>query len=414
MKTFLQQGDKMSYKLTNNNTVFIPQIDYKGDDRDFNYLTGMKFIPFQTTMMIADASTLAGGALSGDGFLYVGCSDTIPMEDLEKVSAMSDLADLHKQLGKLSPRKKKKLLKKMEQSYSDTYNIAMNKFIEWCVDSDLSRSMIKYFMNTVPTVNDEGEALTREDWCYITECLFARETQYDKVQPNTFPVSTLNPIRNFEAMTDAKFLFFLCNIKGKIPHLLCVVHSEKENYYGLDDIPYYEFSYLPNAITAVLHPSQIDEMPMWLGHLNKRLKGAILAIDSNKKTPNGKDIQIVIEVLDYCNGYVHLVAHHHDENRGPAIRIKTDKGDITAPANQYRWWVPLDQLVAQGSDRRLMTVDFGSVPMDVAFLSGMKRDEMMRSCSILCALVPLAKNKTKSQQDLWVGDRKEMKAEVRK
>jgi len=401
-----------NYKLTNNNTVCIPQRDYKGRDRMFNYQTGYKFIPFQTTMMIADAMTLAGGALSGDGFLYVGCSDTIPMADLEKVCAMSDLGDFEKKLNKLSPRKKKKLLSKYKKSYTDTYNIAMNKFIEWCVDTGMTKALFKYFMKSVPEVNSEGEPLEREDWNVITELFFAMETKHDnKVQPDTFGVSTLNPIRNFEEMTDAKFLFFLCNIKGKQPHLLCVVHSEKENYYGLDDINYYEFSYLPNAITSVLHPNQIDEMPMWISHLKNRLKGSILSVDSKKDGSNGKDIQIVTDVIDYCNGYVHIVAHHNDKQVHD-IKVATANGDITAPKNQYRWWLPLDEAVAQGSTISLMTGDFGSKPMDVAFLSGMARDEMMRSCSILCALLPCGKNRTQSRGDVW--GTQDFKAEVKK
>ena len=401
-----------NYKLTNNNTVCIPQQDYKGRDRMFNYQTGYKFIPFQTTMMIADATTLAGGALSGDGFLYVGCSDTIPMADLEKVCAMSDLNAIDKQMKSLSMKKQKRLMNKYKQSYSDTYNIAMNKFIEWCVDSGMTKAMFKYFMANVPSVNSEGEPLEREDWNIITELFFAMGTTREKqVQPDTFGVSTLNPIRNFEAMTDAKFLFFLCNIKGKPPHLLCVVHSAKENYYGLDDINYYEFSYLPNAITSVVHPSMIDEMPMWINHLKQRLKGSLLSVDSNKKGSSGKDIQIVSDVIDYCNGYVHIVAHHND-TQPHDIKIATAKGDITAPKNQYRWWLPLDEAVQAGSTISLMTGDYGSTAMDVAFLSGMRREEMMRSSSILCALLPCGKNRTQSRGDLWGAD--DLKCEVKK
>ena len=401
-----------NYKLTNNNTVCVQQQDYKGRDRMFNYQTGYKFIPFQSTMMIADAMCAVGGALSGDDFLYVGCSDTIPMADLEKVCAMSDLNALDKQMKSLSMRKKKRLMNKYKQSYSDTYNIAMNKFIEWCVDTGMSKALFKYFMKSVPEVNSEGEPLEREDWNVITEMFFALETRYDnKVQPDTFGVSTLNPIRNFEGMTDAKFLFFLCNIKGKPPHLLCVVYSEKENYYGLDDINYYEFSYLPNAITSVVHPSMIDEMPMWISHLKQRLKGSILSVESKKKGSNGKDIQIVTDVIDYCNGYVHIVAHHNDTQQHD-IRIATAKGDITAPKNQYRWWLPLDEAVQAGSTVSLMTGDFGSKPMDVAFLSGMRREEMMRSSSILCALLPCGKNRTQSRGDLWGAEN--LKCEVKK
>ena len=402
------------YNFTNNNTITIPQYDYKGKDRQFNYHTGYKFIPFQTTMMIADATTLAGGALSGDGFLYVGCSDTISMKELETICAMSDIDAIQKQLAKLSPRKARKLAAKYKKSYADTYNIAMNKFIEWSVDTGMTDALMKNFMKSVPKTDNDGNPLDRDSYKIITEMFFAMETKHKtQVQPDTFMVSTLNPIRNFEEMTDAKLLFFLDNIKGKMPHLLCVVYSEKENYYGLDDIPYYEFSYLPNAITSVFHPAQVSEVPMWLSHLRQTLMGTLLKVDSNKKGKSGIDIQIVTEVIDYCNGYVHLVANHQDENY-VGVTIKTEDGDITAPKNQYRWWVPVDDAVQQGSTMSLMTGDFGSKPMDVAFLGGMARDEMMRSSSILCALLPCGKNKTSSRQDLWTGGGKEMKAEIRK
>ncbi len=401
------------YNFTNNNTITIPQYDYKGQNRMFNYQTGYKFIPFQTTMMIADATTLAGGALSGDGFLYVGCSDTISMKDLETICAMSDIDALTKQLSKLSQRKARKLQAKYQKSYADTYNIAMNTFIEWCVDTGMTDALMKNFMKEVPKTDNDGNPLDRDSYKMITEMFFAMGTKHEhQVQPDTFMVSTLNPVRNFEEMTDAKLLFFLDNIKGKMPHLLCVVYSEKENYYGLDDIPYYEFSYLPNAITSVFHPSQIGEVPMWLSHLRQSLQGTLLKVDSKKKGKNGLDIQVVMEVLDYCNGYVHLVANHQDDQY-QGITIKTEKGDITAPKNQYRWWVPVDDVMKQGSSIGLMTGGFGSKPMDVAFLGGMARDEMMRSSSILCALLPCGKDKTSSRQDLWSGG-KEMKAEIRK
>ena len=152
------------YNFTNNNTITIPQYDYKGKDRMFNYHTGYKFIPFQTTMMIADASTLAGGALSGDGFLYVGCSDTISMKELETICAMSDIDAIQKQLSKLSHRKARKLQAKYQKSYADTYNIAMNKFIEWCVDGGMTDALMKNFMKEVPTTDGEGKPLEREDY----------------------------------------------------------------------------------------------------------------------------------------------------------------------------------------------------------------------------------------------------------
>jgi hypothetical protein len=408
--------EKMKYNFTNNNTITVSQRDYKGKDRKFNYQTGYRFIPLQTTMMIADDATLATGILSGQGFLYLGCSDTISMADLKTICAFSDQAEVAKKLQKLSPRKRKKFERQLSKSYNDTYNIGMNEFIKWCVSNGLTQAMIKHFLDKSEKDIAEGMGgeVTDADWAYLTEVFFCMETGAEGLNPHLFNLATLNPVRNFEGMTDARLMFFLDNIKTNRPTLLCVVYSEKENYYGLDDINYYEFSYLPNAITSVIHPHQQDTVPMWLSHLKQRLNGAILRVESNKPSQNGQDIQIVTDVLDYCNGYVHLVAHHQDKGYD-GIKIQNGNGEVfQAPKNQYRWWVPLDQAVAQGSTLSLLTADFGSKPMDVAFLSELARDEMMRSASIITALLPCGKNRSKSKIELWGGDAKSRMPEVRK
>ena len=406
----------MKYNFTNNNTITISQKDYKGKDRMFNYKTGYRFIPLQTTMMIADDATLATGVLSGQGFLYVGCSDVISMADLKTICAFSDQAEVAKKLQKLSARKRKKFERQLTKSYNDTYNIGMNHFIKWCVSNGLTQAMIKWFLGKTEKDIQEGMdgGIKDGDWEYLTEAYFCMETEGENLNPHIFNLATLNPVRNFEGMTDARLMFFLDNIKSNRPTLLCVVYSEKENYYGLDDINYYEFSYLPNAITSVIHPTQQSSVPMWLSHLKSRLNGAILKVESNKAGQNGQDIQIVTDVLDYCNGYVHLVAHHQDKGY-EGIKIMKGNGEVfQAPKNQYRWWVPLDPAVAQGSTLSILTSDFGSKPMDVAFLSEMARDEMMRSASLVTALLPCGKNRSKSKSELWGLDKDNIKPEVRK
>ena len=406
----------MTYNFTNNNTITISQRDYKGQDRMFNYQTGYRFIPLQTTMMIADANTFATGHLSGQGFLYVGCSDVISMDDLKTICAFSDQGSVAKKIEKLSPRKRKKFQRQVTKSYNDTYNIGMNEFIKWCVSNGLTQAMVKNFLGKTEKDIQEGMGgdIGVDEWSHITEAYFTMETGKSELTPFIFNLATLNPVRNFEEMTDARLMFFLDNIKSNRPTLLCVVYSEKENYYGLDDIRYYEFSYLPNAITSVLHPHQVSSMPMWLSHLKQRLNGAILKVESNKKDQNGQDIQVVVDVLDYCNGYVHIAAHHHD-TQYKGISIAMGNGEVLeAPKNQYRWWVPLDPSVAQGSTLSLLTSDFGSKPMDVAFLREMERDELMRASSILTALLPCGKNRSQSKAGLWGGTAETRKPEVRK
>lgn len=406
----------MKYNFTNNNTITIKQTDYKGQDRHFNYGTGYDFIPLQTTMMIADAKTFATGALSGTGYLYVGCSDVIPMSDLKTICAYSDQPALKKQFSKLNKRKQDRLLKQVKENAAETYNICVVAFLQWLVDNDLSKAIVdNFFQKSWKDILEEAKKETdidNEALTGLTEAFLALGTGQTGLTPNNFGLATLNPVRNYEAMTDAKLMFFLDNIKGNEPTLLCVVYSEKENYYGLDDINYYEFSYLPNAITSVLHPQQQGMFPMWKQHLKQRLKGAILRVESKKVEQNGQDIQIVTDVLDYCNGYVHCVAHHQDIGY-EGIKIMNGDGEvINAPKNQYRWWVPLDQAVVGNQTLSLLTSDFGTQAMDNAFLLDLHREEMLRSSSVLLALLPCGKNRSKSNGQLW--DNGQLKPEIRK
>jgi len=404
----------MTYNFTNNNTISIKQKDYKGQDRMFNYGTGYDFIPLQTTMMIADANTFATGALSGQGFLYLGCSATIPMSDLKTICDYSDQQALQKQLKKLNKKKQDRLVKQVKTNAVDTYNICKFAFLQWLIDNDLSKAMYDGFSE--PNWNDvlkmAGVPACNDLFIGLTEGMLARGTGQDHLSPHNFGVATLNPVRNYQAMTDAKLLFFLDNIKSNEPTLLCVVYSEKENYYGLDDINYYEFSYLPNAITSVIHPHQQPMFPFWKAHLKKRLNGSILRVESNKTSQNGQDIQIVTNVLDYCNGYVHIVAHHQDTDY-KGVTIANGNGEvINAPANQYRWWLPLDKAVVGNSTLSLLTSDFGKEAMDNAFLVELQRDEMLRSASVWLALLPCGKNRSQSNQALWGNGN--VKPEVRK
>ena len=64
--------------------------------------------------------------------------------------------------------------------------------------------------------------------------------------PTGTNLMTLNPTRNYEdLMGDSKLMFFIENTPNA-PMILAVLYNERQNYYGLDDLHYYEFGKAPS------------------------------------------------------------------------------------------------------------------------------------------------------------------------
>lgn len=382
------------------NMVYIPQTAEHNNngihqgDRCFNGGVGKRFRALSTTLIFP--SNLPGvqhkvvqPELANKGFLYLGLSDVVPdkvIREMCKNSSLEDRQKLHKkiedfykleeQLLKTPPAKRrkfkakyKKMKRVVEAAIKDNnktmYNVS-DLFVDFLIKNEFVDAL-EYFMGKLqPEFKKDKKTLVHEWMMWLHED-----------NPTGTNLMTLNPTRNYEdLMGDSKLMFFIENTPNA-PMILAVLYNERQNYYGLDDLHYYEFGKAPSV--NAFDPACKDEEEAVLSMVEKQLKGSLLRIPQKDwigNKYNGADrYEITTSVVSRRGETLHITAHTYDNLPSAQGQVSVVWGDkeIKSKRNEYSWNLPITEATTYPDDPQVMDKSFFGKPAVVALSSLVRR-----------------------------------------
>jgi hypothetical protein len=380
--------------------VYIPQTAEHNNngihqgDRCFNGGVGKRFRALSTTLIFP--SNLPGvqhkvvqPELANKGFLYLGLSDVVPdkvIREMCKNSSLEDRQKLHKkiedfykleeQLLKTPPAKRrkfkakyKKMKRVVEAAIKDNnktmYNVS-DLFVDFLIKNEFVDAL-EYFMGKLqPEFKKDKKTLVHEWMMWLHED-----------NPTGTNLMTLNPTRNYEdLMGDSKLMFFIENTPNA-PMILAVLYNERQNYYGLDDLHYYEFGKAPSV--NAFDPACKDEEEAVLSMVEKQLKGSLLRIPQKDwigNKYNGADrYEITTSVVSRRGETLHITAHTYDNLPSAQGQVSVVWGDkeIKSKRNEYSWNLPITEATTYPDDPQVMDKSFFGKPAVVALSSLVRR-----------------------------------------
>ena len=383
------------------NMVYIPQTAEHNNngihqgDRCFNGGVGKRFRALSTTLIFPQnlpgvQHKIVQPELANKGFLYLGLSDVVPdktIREMCKNSSTEDRQKLHNQIEtfyqmeqkiaqaktrqqrrKLMP-KYKKLKRKVEAAIKDNnktmYNVS-DLFADFLVKNEFVDAL-EYFMGSLRDEFKKDKKTLVQEWM-----MWLHEDN-----PTGTNLMTLNPTRNYEdLMGDSKLMFFVENTPNA-PMILAVLYNERQNYYGLDDLHYYEFGKAPSL--NAFDPACKDEEEAILSMVNKQLEGALLRIPQKDwigNKYNGADrYEITTQVVARRGETLHITAHTYDNcdtAQGNVSIVWGDK-EVKSKANEYSWNLPITEDTTYADDPQIMDKSFFGKPAVQALSSLVRR-----------------------------------------